>query len=222
MTASQPFFNTNFTLTVTDPTRGRQPEGQGINMLSGVHGGQLASEIHGKYFEVAKRASAFWAGTVIAGVALPVNAATVASKFTLYNPAGSGVDVELIEFTLGLTSATEVVNGIVMGVQTRVASGGGGAPGTLTAGVINNARCDGGNASKVNFYVAATLTNPAVLPVYPLGMNFDATSGAMSGINNYVFDGKIIIPPDCLVTFLTNVAAETAATCGLSWAEWPI
>jgi hypothetical protein len=37
-----------------------------------VHGSQLASEIHGKYFEVAKRGQLFIGSTLIAGVALPV------------------------------------------------------------------------------------------------------------------------------------------------------
>ena len=221
MTTSQPFFNTNFTNTVGNPTANRQVDGSGINSFAGVHGSQLASEIHGKYFEVAKRGGLFIGGSVIAGVALPVNAATLASKFTLWNPAGSGYDVELVEFTMGITSVTEVVNGVCLGLQTKVSSSGG-APGTLTAISAFSSYATGGGVNKATLYSAATLTNAAVLPVYALGINFSATTGPTSGANTYVFDGKIILPPDTIATFVTNVAAETTATCSLSWSEWPI
>ena len=221
MTTSQPFFNTNFTNTIADPTKNRQIDGSGINAFAGVHGSQLASEIHGKYFEVAKRGQLFIGGSVIAGVALPVNAATLASKFTLWNPAGSGVDVELVEFSIGITSATEVVGGVCLGLQTKVSTSGG-APGTLTALSALAGYATGGGVNKATLYSAATLTNAAVLPVYALGINFSATSGPTSGLSSYAFDGKFVLPPDTIATFVTNVAGETAATCSLSWAEWPI
>jgi hypothetical protein len=221
MTTSQPFFNTNFTNTIGDPTKNRQIDGTGINSFAGVHGSQLASEIHGKYFEVAKRGQLFIGSTLIAGVALPVNAATLVSKFTLWNPAGSGYDVELVEFAIGFTSATEVIGGICLGLQTKVSTSGGN-PGTLTALTPVAGYAGGSGSNKAALYSAATLTNAAVLPVYALGMNFSATSGPTSGANSYVFDGKIVLPPDTIATFVTNIAAETAATCSLSWAEWPM
>jgi hypothetical protein len=221
MTASQPFFNTNFTNTVGDPTKNRQIDGAGLNAMGGTAGQGLVAEIRGKYFEVAKRGALFIGGTLIAGVALPVNAATLASKFTLWNPAGSGVDVELGEFTAALTTGTEVVGGICVGLQTKVSSSGG-APGTLTALPVLSSYVTGGGNNKAALYSAATLTNAAVLPVYPLGMSFNSTSGALNGLGSYNFDGKVVLPPDTIATFVTNIAAEALLTCGLTWSEWPM
>lgn len=185
----------------------------------GRNGDALVSEVHGKYYAAAARGNLFVMSSLIAGVALPVNAATLVSKFTLYNPAGSGKNLELIEFTAGITSATEVVDGILLGWQTGVAAAG--VPGTLTSAPTKASTLLGqGLTSIANAYTAATLTNGAVLPEYPLGMAFDATAAGRSGNFVYQFDGKIIVPPDTLVTFMTNIVAETALTCGLTWAEW--
>lgn len=206
---------------VVNPTTNRQIDGTQIPQQSGVHGSQLASEIHGKYFEVTKRGQGFIGGTLIAGVALPINAATLVSKFTLWNPAGSGVDVELTEFSMGITSATEVVGGVCLGIQTQVSTSGG-APGTLTSLPVLGAYANGGTNNKAKLYSAATLTNAAVLPVYPLGINFSAATGPTSGLSIYTFDGKVILPPDTIATFVMNVTLETVETCGLTWSEWPM
>lgn len=187
----------------------------------GRQGELIVGELRGKYAAASLRGNVFYMSTVIAGVALPVNAATVASKFTLWNPAGSGRVVELVEFTLGIDSATEVVNGLAVGFQAGVQSGGG-APGTLTAidSGPTSTLIGAGLQSVCKGYKAATLTNAAVLPVYPLGLNFDATAAGRSGNFAYNFDGKFMVPPDTIVTFCSTVAAITAAACGLVWAEW--
>ena len=191
-------------------------------ITAGRQGDVLVGEIGGKYRAAALRGNVFYMSTLIAGVALPVNAATLVSKFTLWNPAGSGKLVELIEFSMGIDSATEVVNGIALGWQANV-TGAGGAPGTLTSvsnGPTSTLLGGTGITSVCTGYIAATLTNAAVLPVYPIGMNFDATAVGRSGNFIYNFDGKFIVAPNTLVTFLTTVAAETAAPMGLTWAEY--
>src|SRR3990167_8086524 len=83
-------------------------------------GGQIVGELHGRWYEAALRGNLFMAYTVIAGVALPVAAATLNSKFTLHNPAGSGKNIELVTFTMGVDSATTVVNGIGLPIQRRL------------------------------------------------------------------------------------------------------
>lgn len=182
----------------------------------------LVGEVGGKYRAAALRGNVFYMANLIAGVALPVNAATVVSKFTLWNPAGSGKYVELIEFTMGIDSATEVVDGLALAFQANV-TGSGGAPGSLTAiqnGPTSTLLGGTGLTSVCTGYAAATLTNSAVLPVYPLGLNFDATAVGRSGNFVYNFDGKFIVAPNTIVTFVSTVAAITAAPCGLTWAEW--
>lgn len=223
MSVSQPSTLINMTTQSSSPFLGKQPVNQQTPLLSDQYGVPFAVEYRGKYAAATKAGVLFVGNTVIAGVALPVNAATLASKFTLWNPLGSGVDIELVEFALGLDSATEVVNGLAVGLQTSVSTTGG-SPGTLTQlttpwNTYGNAAA---GAPKGKLYSAATLTNAAVLTsLMGLGMSFDATSGAMSGDGKYNFDGKIILPPDTIATFLSTVAAITAAFCSLSWMELP-
>ena len=200
----------------------RYPDGGKPLLVSGPHGDLMVSEAHGKYFAAAKRGNLFLASSLIAGVALPVNAATLASKFTLWNPAGSGVDVELVEFGIGLDSATDVINGLCAAVQAHVTQNGPPTSLTTAAGGVLSYGGLGLNA-KAAVYSAATLTNSAVLgPLMSMGMQFPATTAPSLQIPNYVFDGKLVLPPDTLVTFVATVAAITAAFCSLIWAEWPV
>lgn len=183
------------------------------------HGALLVAERGGKYAAAAMRGNVFYASSLIAGVALPVNAINCVTKATLHNPSSSTKWLELIEFTLGIDSATEVVNGLALAFQTGVAAQG--APTTLTVAPNTGSTLLGAGLTKQAIpYTAATLVNAAVLPVYPLGLNWDATAVGRSGNFVYNFDGKIIVPPDTLVTFCTTVAAATAAPWGLTWAEW--
>lgn len=189
----------------------------------GHQGDMLVSEIHGKYYTSAARSGLYLGSTLIAGVALPANAANVVSKFTLWNPAGSGVNVELVEFGIGIDSATTVVNGIVAGFQFGV-GGAVTAPGTLTATTsIALGGTNPGGTPKATLYSAATLVNAAVLsPLLPIFGGFGAVTDTGTAPDPHKFDGAVVLPPGSLVTFLTTVAAETATFCGLTWAEWLI
>ncbi len=204
----------------SDPSQTQNRDGYPATVTSGRHGDSLVSEVHGKYGAAAQRGNVFYMSTVIAGVALPVNATNLVSKFTLYNPVGSIKVVELIEFTMGVDSATEVVNGIAIGWLSAVSVTG--VPTSLTATVNGPASTllGSGLSASCRGYTAATLVNAAVLPVYPLGLNADATAVGRSGNYSYNFDGKFWLPPDSLVTFCTTVAAATAMPLGLTWAEW--
>jgi hypothetical protein len=210
------------TAQVGNPGSSKQPDGQPTALMAGIHGELLVSEAgHGRFFQPAKRGNLFVGNTVIAGVALPVNAATLASKFTLWNPAGSGVDVELIEFAIGIDSATEVVDGLAVGIQPQVSTTGG--PPTSLTELTTVWQGYGGTtpSKKAKLYSAATMTNAAVLTaLMGLGVNFDATAVGLHG-GAYAFDGKIVLPPDTIATFVSTVAAITAAFCSVSWSEWP-
>src|SRR3990167_836755 len=206
---------------VTDPDNTAFPVGAQPAIALGRTGGPIVETAFGAHGAAGRSGNVFVMSTVIAGVALPVNAATLVSKFTLWNPAGSGKVAELIEFTHGIDSATEVVNGLALGFQTSVSTNGG-PPTSLTATVNGPASTylGGGEAPMCKGYTAATMTNAAVLPIYPLGLNMDATAVGQSGNGSYHFNGKIWVPPDTVITFCTTVAAATAMPLGLTWAEW--
>ena len=190
-------------------------------------GGQIVGELHGRWYEAALRGNLFMAYTVIAGVALPVAAATLNSKFTIHNPAGSGKNVELVSFAMGIDSATTVVNGIGMAIQ-RGLSSGAGIPTTLTSLVASP--CGPTGVASASVYSQATLTNVAIpgvtaatavpIPFYNM-FSFGAVTAAGIYDAEHEFNGRIILGPDSLAAACTTVAAATAAFCGIIWAEWP-
>jgi len=204
---------------VANPAVAQNPDGSQPLVSQGRHGEVLIAASMGKYGAMAQRGNVFFASTVIAGVALPVNAATLAATFSLWNPAGSGKNVELIEFTMGIDSATEVVNGLALAWQAN-ASLKGVATSTTAAANIGSTMLGLGVNPVSKAWTAATMTNTAVLPIYPLGLNFDATAVGRSGNFTYQFDGKFWLPPDTIATFVNTVAPNTAAPCGMVWAEW--
>lgn len=190
-------------------------------------GAQLVTELHGKYAEAAMRGQVFIAYTLIAGVALPTAAATLNSKFTIWNPAGSGKNVELINFTMGIDSATDVVNGIGMLIQ-RSLTATSGIPTSATALVASPLGL--GGTAKANAYSQATLTNVAIpgvtaatavpIPFYPL-FSMGATTAPVIASCAHDFDGKVWLAPDDLGAFCCTVAPATAAFCAVMWAEYP-
>lgn len=183
----------------------------------GLTGEQLASEVHGKWWTAARAGVTFLASTLIAGTVIPVNAVNVVSTCTLWNPPGSGKVFEPIEYAIGIDSATEVVNGLVTGFQSGLATPGG----TLTAIAGKSLFLGGGLAPQGIFYSAATLVNAAVLaPLLGMGINLVATS-ASTPTGSYAYDGKILMPPGSLITILSTVAAMTASFQSITWAEWP-
>lgn len=191
-------------------------------------GGQVIGGLHGRYYEAALRGRLFIAYTVIAGVALPVAAATLNSKFTLHNPATSTRHIEPVSFTMGIDSATTVVNGIGMAIQRNLTTTSG-IP-TTTTSLVSSRLGIGGVASGV-VYSQATLTNVAIpgvtaatavpIPFYPL-FSFGAVTAPTIDPCNHDFNGRVILEPDSLGAFCTTVVAATAAFCAVMWAEWDI
>lgn len=191
-------------------------------------GGQIIGGLHGRYYEAALTGRLFIATTVIAGVALPVAAATLNSKFTIHNPASSTKYVELVSFTMGIDSATTVVNGIGMAIQRNLGTTSG-VPTTTTSAAVSRLGINGTALASV--YTQATLTNVAIpgvtaatpvpIPLYPM-FSFGAVTAPTIDPANHDFNGRVILEPDSLGAFCTTVAAATAAFCSVIWAEWDI
>lgn len=194
----------------------------------GKEGQQIIGHLHGKYAEAAQNGQVFMAYTVIAGVALPTAAATLNSKFTIHNPAGSGVNVELIRFAMGIDSATTVVNGVGLAIQ-RALSTTSGVPTSTTA--LTPGALGLGGTPKCAAYSQATLTNVAIpgvtaatavpIPFYPM-FSFGAVTAAGIFPADHNFDGAVWLGPDDLAAGCCTVAPATAAFIGAIWAEYPI
>ena len=188
----------------------------------------LVAETHGKYFAAARAGRIFMATTVIAGVVLPVAAGTLNSKFTLHNPANSGVIVEPVSFVLGIDSATTVVNGVGLAIQ-RALGATSGIPTSTTAATVLPLGV--GGLSKCAVYTQATLTNVAIpgvsvatavpIPFYNM-FSFGAVTAPVISPCDHNFDGRLTLSPDDLAAVCTTVAASTASFCGIIWAEWTL
>ena len=196
-----------------------------IALRADKYGALVASELRGKYSEQALRGRSFTASTVIAGVVIPVAAATLNSKFTLWNPASSGVVIEPISVGYGIDSATTVVNGHGFLIQ-RGLTAGAGIPTSLTA--IAALRMGVSGSSAVGVYSQATLTNVAIPGVsaataVPIAFYPTFSHGAVTSVASFDlthnFDGKLLLEPDSLMAACTTVTASTASFIQICWIE---
>jgi len=204
--------------TVFNPLSASEADGSlNPNNLFGKAGEDLVAEIHGKYYTASYRGGVFTFG--VSAVTLPVNAATLASVFSLYNPPGSGRNLELIDIDWNTAVATTVVNGYGIYYQAPATA----SKATFTTPVTPTSLLLGGNASSVaTGYSALTASGTPSLAVI-FGGNGAVTS-TYEGVNHYSFDGKVIVTPGTLIHVAATVAATTASGWSgqLSWAEWPL
>ena len=174
------------------------------------------SEIHGKYYAGAYGGNMFTTSVPAAGtLTIPTTLATLASKFCLVNPPGSGKNLELVRFDYFINSATEVVNVIGITKSTTAAA----ALATLTTGVINNTNLNSGLTSVAIFYTAATHTDTPVWYKSLIGVNATAV-GLFQ--NSYMFDGTVVIPPGMMIDVVASAGAQANSLCDMMWLEWPI
>ena len=179
----------------------------------GRQGELLTAPVHGAWYNAARAGNLFHGSTAAAGTTIPVSSATAAT-FTLYNPAGSGVNVELLEYLLGTTTSTIVVSTILLGLSPVPCT----APSSVTAITATLAKGMGGlGTPAAQLYSAATIV--ATTNFYPM-MSMSATSGLYNQVP-YRFEGGMIIPQGAFV-HVCGFAAQTAATNQrFTWAEWP-
>lgn len=191
----------------------------GTNVAGNQYGRQgdaQVSEVHGPLYSMSNGGNLYTTSVPAAStLTIPTTLATLASKFCLVNPAGSGVKLELIRFDYFVNSATEVVNTIGLTKSTTTAA----AIATLTAGVINNLNVNGGQGSQANFYVAATHADTPVWFMSLVGVNATAV-GLFQG--TYLFNGSVILPPGSMIDVVASLGAQANSIPQMIWAEWPV
>mgnify|MGYP001574829286 CR=1 FL=1 len=189
-------------------------------------GGQVIGHLHGKYYEHASRGNVFVASTLAAGIVVPFIAATVASKFTLLNPAGSGVNIELIDINVCQVPGSALITGLGVAFQGPLTTTGGN-PGTLTVSTGQHASTlvGSGVTPPCTFYSAATHTNVAIANLTPVIWLFNnvATTVITQQYTNYQFDGKFIMPPDTAMLLVNNITGtQSAAAISVTYAAYPV
>lgn len=196
---------------VNPPSTTSNPDGTNPTMLQGKSAELVVAELHGKWFTSSYRGRVFSTGVLIAGVTIPVNT-TTAPTFTLFNPAQSGVVLELITLDVGWPAAAASVVGTLLGTT------GTQTPTSVTAGNIYSLAIGGGAVPRGAFYTAATIS--AITQHMPL-MNISTVTDTMNPAH-VDFDGRVVLTPGSLFT-LTSTPVQTAvALPALTWAEYPI
>lgn len=198
------------------------------NIMQGKQGEVLDSALHGPHYQAAYYGNLYQATTLVGGTTIPVQATNLVSTFTIWNPLGSTVLVELVRYTAAFLAATTVVSDISLWIQTAV-GGANAVPATLTAlgvrpaywssSVINPA----GN-NKANMYSAATLVNTMGTNMWrgPVLSGPAAVTSTQIGGIDYMFGGTTLLGPGTLATTAGFAAQASATAQTLIWAEWPI
>lgn len=213
---------------VSDPTTSNQDSSIG-NIIGGKSLEALVAELHGKYYTLTYRGNVFHGATAAAGVLIPVQS-TTGPTFAIWNPPGSGVNVELIAAYYGWVSTTGAPANISYNNLNAPGSavGGTGSPVTAaTTATPKNGLLGAGKASKVLFVPGtATLTTAGTL-LGTNGMSQLTTTGASTTAGYFTlsewFDGTIVIPPN---NFFYPTSENTAELSVFNirwvWAEFPV
>lgn len=203
---------------VTNPFVSTQPAGSTLsNDFTGHTGEKLVADVHGRYYNSCYRNGVYT--FTQAAVTVPVNATTLASKFAIYNPVGSGRNMELISCDALSVVATTVVSGLGLYYSTGTNATGSTftTPGTIINGFLGATM-----GSVMLAYSALTHVGTPVLAT--LMQAWGAVTTTAENIMTYNFDGKIIVPPGTVISLAMTTAASTASgiTLALAWAEHPI
>jgi hypothetical protein len=172
----------------------------------------IVSELHGKFYNAAVNNRVFCGSSLIAGVTIPVNT-TTAPTFTLFNPLGSGVNLELISLDIGWPAAAASVVGTILGsVSTQTPSS------TTAGGTTIAVPIGGGGVAQAKLFTAATIT---AITTHIALITASTVTDTMNPAH-VDFDGKLVIAPGGLIT-LTSTPVQTAVSLpSLFWAEWPV
>lgn len=175
----------------------------------------VIAEIHGKWYTAAYRGRTFHGATSIAGTTLTTQTTTV-SAFMLFNPAGSGVNAEMIGTDIGLIGTTSVIATVLQTLGTASITG---VTTTVTVTVSANPFAAGA-ANKAQLTTLATLSTANTF-FYPI-FNIAATAATPIGPMHYDWDGKLLLAPGSETNLSTNITTAQAWVCGYDWAEWPV
>jgi hypothetical protein len=189
----------------------------------GRDGDELASKLHGDYFEQNRRGN-LWMYTTGSGTIAPaINTATTPT-WGLWNKS-TNYYLELVELIVGQTTATSVIGGLgwalVPSAGIAVATGAPISAFTELATTLKMSTFTQANAP--NGKVATTLTaiNPGATYFIPIGFNNIITPLTTTANPTWVhsYRGDLLVPPQCAILLCNSVAASAAINFSISWID---
>jgi hypothetical protein len=181
-----------------------------------TRGALLTNMFSGPYAELCRQGKIYYCSR--AAFTMPVNAASLASLFTIYNPVGSNVNLELIEINAATVTATTVVDAVGVYYSSAAQT----AAGTFTTlGTVQNALLNG-PSGQAQFYSAYTASGTPLLGRLLGGWGAVTDPGPNTVTKD--FWGSLIVPPGTSIHLAMSTAAATASgiTADALWAEIPI
>ena len=199
-------------------------KGMGAPMLSETMA-LLMQQLHDKHYQAAKEGRLFIGSAAAAGAVLPIFSAT-AQKFGIWNPAGSGVNANVLGINMTYVDTTGAAGGYVLAVNRNAGSAlATGGISAFTAGTPDNALSGKTGGNKVRFApAAATTLAPAIWRHLGLSQNaFTAAStDKMAETVGVKFDGDCIVEPNTAVWLAGNIATLAKWASTIAWIEEPI
>lgn len=203
---------------ITNPLASTQPQGSTLqNDFTGPSGDKLFSNVHGKWYNAAYQGRVFSANATAR--TLPVVANNLVSVFAVYNPASSGVNLELISFDCGVVLATTVVNTVGLYYSTGSLA----AASTFTTLATALSGSIGANVVNKGLYYSA-LTHSGTPARHSILGFFGAVTTTAANAWRVNFDGAVIVPPGTVISIANSTAAATTSSFDLqlTWAEIPV
>jgi len=188
------------------------PDSNPAFIRQGKQGDLSVSELHGRYYEQTYRGNVFSVSTQATNVTTTAALATTFTGLAISNPAGSGKNLVLLQFTaaqfaVGVAGTIGIMGGI----------------GVLTASLTPQSRIIGGGQVSVALASAsATISTPVLIATYgSVGSGATTVPLAFQGITKD-FEGSVIVPPGSFIASYTSTAQTSAWQFSFSWEEVPV
>lgn len=181
----------------------QQFDQQGAGLVTTLHASQYQQTVRGNIFSLNTQ------GTAVTTTAA---LATTWTGLGVANPAGSGVNLVLVQFT-----ATQFAVGAAATIGLL------GGLGAIASTLTPQSRLIGGGAvSKANGSAGATIATPLLISTYgSVGSLATTGYGTQPGIVANI-DGAIVVPPGSFVASYTSIVTTSALNFGFVWEEVPI
>jgi hypothetical protein len=207
-----------------DPTTTQSADGNNPPVLTGRNGDALVSDTHGKWYNAGARGKTFLASN--SGVIGLHGTITSLTGLALWNPIGSGKNLELVSLRIGNgAQTTPVAADILLTFYIGVGAGVWALPTSVVAPTYVMANPIGGaNAGVPVAKAIATCTMGAAGTTFVYaGISIGSTTVINGEFSDQIlYDGEIIIAPGVLVSLQGTSAQTQASLNSFSWAEWPI
>ena len=196
-----------------------------VNNPGGTFGEQLKSNLAPDYYTLTKAGRVFGVGGVALNPAAFVGGAAGTPLIGLYNPAGSQVDLVLVQARLAIrTTGTAAATAQAVNFWS-VNQGGVAITGTQTQAKNMYSQAAVGSAAYaiVNAANTGALASTIVAPSFSLG-NIGATAGV--NVTNLIDDnirGLLIVPPGGYLAWgMAQAFTAGSVDAMLIWAETPV